>query len=508
MTRDKRVLWDADFYKSLPDEYCLYCLTKKQIYLIGQALLPQMQWNTRWVGDTSDLDIKAIGAEIEGIISMDECGNVGNIINLLNDLQLQVIALQQTVENGGIPPVEMTDDINTPTYLNTSEDLSRPVGDLIPSACDTTELRDKLYGACNELAKYIVQQHTDFFEISRQTISSLPEKLAGIVSAIPIIETLPLDEAIGLAAYLAEEAEDLWQATVTEDRIQDFACLLFCAAIANDCVLTPEVIISAMKTEIPTTTHEYLVAGIRDTIAFLILNQPVGDEFFYSNLYWQLQAVLLGERFINATGWRPYEMRYLAGYNSPDNDWSIFCDECPDFGYYIDYRFWTDDYEPWEIISGTYELEYFEGEVSSDSGVTTSWCEIHLTLPEPQTFKLYGVGVHFDVNRDCGITSMSVRTSLNGVATQGWSVSPAPNGFDSKRTWSVSQEINAFDCDHIEIDIVAKRCSAPDALTRIQGVRIWVDSLSERKGLLTLEPPLGQPSNGGTSLDFWEDWGA
>lgn len=502
--KSKLVNWDADFYNSLPDEFCIYCLSKKQIYVIGQAL-QQVHWSTRWFGDVSGLDFSAIAGELEGILGMDNC-ELQNIFNFLGDLQTQIISLQATVENGGIPPTETTDDIDTPTYGNVSTDLQAPIGG-VTVPCGTTAEKDALYAACAELANYIIAQQTDFYEIFQQSVSRLPELADQLISAIPLVETLPVDEIISTVEYFSDEAEEIWEAVNTSDREQDFRCLLFCAALANDCKLTPELVLSALASQAPSTLQDFMAKSARDLLAIMIVGQPLGDEFYYSQLYFQVQIVLMGERWLEAQGWRPYEMRFLSGLNSPDNDWSIFCTDCPDWAFYQDFRFWTDDAALWEVVQGTNELEYFEGEdIPLSPPDTRSILQIKYTAPEQM--KILAIGVDYTGFTDCGISNFNVSTFNDATPVQGNGISNMPVAHPrDRRTLRPHETLPPNLANVVTVSLDAKACGGSlPAMARIHGVRLWYTADSPTKGLLSLQPPTGLPLNGNTDTQWWKAW--
>lgn len=498
--KSKLVNWDADFYKSLSDDACLYCLTKKQIYIIGQAL-QQVQWSTRWFGDASDLDFSAIAADLEArIASMDNCTSVADILRAITQIQTNISVLQQTVQNGGTPPASVNETVDTVLNDYAENPLANDIGG-VTLPCGTVAEKDAIYGGVVSLVDYIVQQQGDFFEQFQLVQSRLPELFDRVVSAIPIIETLPLDDIASTIEYWADEAEELWEATTTEDRIQDFRCLLFCAIVANDCKFTPELLVSAMETKVPNTPKGFFQSSIRDVLAYYVIGQPVGDEFWYGQLLFQIMVVLAGEQFLGASGWRPYEYRYLAGVNSPDNDWTIFCDECPDFYYYLDFNFDTDDYLGWVIENGSYELEFFEGEqLAPATWDTRSYLKI--TYAPPQDMKIVGVGLHGWVYYDCGTTGLGVNFYNDNVLVSGSGSSPIIGG-NFKHTWETSVVV----ADKIEIVMDAKACSgaSPAAFARALGLRLWLASDSETKGKLWHEKP-DTLAGGSGDTQWWKNW--
>jgi hypothetical protein len=131
----------------------LYCLTKKQIYLIGQAIIPQLQWNTRWVGDTSGLDIDEIVANVEVAITMPKCDDISEMLWTINQLAISLQNLQNTVENDGVPVPNET--IETPFYQY--QGIADNVAG-ITLACGTTDDKDKISQTfCNMSVQQVAQ---------------------------------------------------------------------------------------------------------------------------------------------------------------------------------------------------------------------------------------------------------------------------------------------------------------------------------------------------------------
>ena len=61
-----------------------------------------------------------------------------------------------------------------------------------------------------------------------------------------------------------------------------------------------------------------------------------------------------------------------------------------------------------------------------------------------EKLKVVGVGLHFDAIQNCGITSVGAQFYNDGVATNGFGVSPAPSQLDRKQTWGVTSVPNGF----------------------------------------------------------------
>lgn len=502
--KDKLVNWDADFYNSLSDEPCLYCLTPRQIYILGQAL-QQVHWSTRWFGDSGTLDLSAIAGEIEETIAMPQCTALQTLILNMNNLTALVAQLQATIENGGTVPPEYSETVDTPYYDYTGQNT--PIGG-ITLACSEPGDRDKVYGGVHEFVEYCCEQFTDFLQITRATGSAIPEKVDQIISAIPIYETLPIDEVFGFAAYVFEEVEEAWDALLTEDRKQAFKCKLFCAIVANDCEFTPELVLMVLSLEAPDTMGDILASSIRDVLSIIITGSPVGDEMFYSLIGSMLLVVLAGEQFVGATGFRPYEYRFLAGYNSPDSDWEIFCTDCPEIYWNVDYRFFSADDFDYVPVTGTFDSVFFNGEEldPDPDGLSVVTLTIEREYETPITGFL-GIGVVYDAVRDCGITGITVATSLAGVSNFSKNSSPGTQGVPVYKVDSVANLASAITIDKIFITMTMRRCDGNPAVARIHGIRLFLDTDTNMKETMTYEAPVGSPPNGIINyMDLWRNW--
>lgn len=497
--RDKRVRWDADFYNSLPDDFCYFCLSRKQIYLIGQAILPQMRWETRWVGDISGLDIDAIASELESKLEMPECTDIDSIVFAVTQLQIALQNLQNTVENGGVQPPNET--IETPYYQYANQNA--PVGGITLN-CATNEEKDKVYGGVHEFVEFCCEEFTDFLQIVRASGSAIPEKIDGAISAVPLLETLPIDEIFGFAAYLFEEVEEAWDAILTTDRKTEFKCKLFCAILANDCKFTPELIISVIALEAPAGWGNALATGLRDAIAIVTIGRPIGDEMFYSLIGTMLVIVLAGEQFVGSAGFRPFEYAFLSGYNSPDADWQIFCDDCATIYWTQDYRFYGGDELGWEALQGTWSSVFWLGEETDPDADANSDNRLQIErdftgdLP-----KIIGCGILYDAQHECGITNITISYFSGATYLGGHNVSPTPSATLGYRTWSFGLLANAVIADRVLVTVTSETCNGTPTYARLHGVRLWLAPDSALKGFPQYQSPLGIVPNGNTSADYW-----
>lgn len=337
----KLARWDADFYKSLSEDDCLICLTERQVYLVGQ-IIEQLTWvKTRWTGDASGLDFDAISGELESRISERmTCENLTIVLNTVNNLQRQIISMQQVINqtfnevDGGTdififnPNTSTVSDVYTPQQLY---DLG-----VEPDNCDTLG-KDAVYGAVSSLVRFINQTNIDFLERINQA-GNFPDQLARVISAIPILGSLPVDEAFQWAQFIATELEDEYNATVDEALLQSVICDLFCIAVASDCHLDFNDVYNYFAAKVSPTLSNATTTFL-NLVNFGLTGTFAGADYFYYFCYFQIVTVGMGQLFFGLSSINTYAYYTRAGLNSPDNDWSIFCIGCPTF-----YRIYTADF--------------------------------------------------------------------------------------------------------------------------------------------------------------------
>lgn len=359
----KLARWDADFYNELSDDDCIVCLSEKQVYLLGQ-IIEQLTWSkTRWTGDTTGLDFDAIASELNyRIIERMTCQQVGDIFTIINNLQETVFSLQQTV-NATFNQIDTGDDIFIfEPEVSTIDDVHTPqeLSDFGVTAenCDDAG-KDAIYGAINQLVRYINQRNIDFLENINQA-GNTPEQIERAISAIPIFNELPIDEIFGWVNFIATELEDEYNAIVTEALLQSVVCDLFCIAVASDCHLDFNDVYNYFAGKV-SPSISLGVSTVLSLIQFAALGTMSGDAYFHYMCYFQLSLVGMGQFYLGVNSLNDYAYQTRAGLNSPDHDWSIFCLDCPPL-----YRIWT-----WDFANGMGEFEFEIAPSGSDCVGTT-----------------------------------------------------------------------------------------------------------------------------------------
>lgn len=335
---EKLIRWDVAFYNSLDDSDCIVCLTEKQIYLIGQ-IIEQLTWSrTRWNGDTTGMDLHSIAEDLEDRLADGmTCETLTQLSNTINNLSIVVGQIERSLENF-IDPAEDYDpaeDTISDTFPDTSDSAYTEEFTVSAATCDTAG-KDATYGAAKALVEYIHAVNLDALQNISQ-LGNFSEQIERVISGTPL-GLLPVDEVFGYATFIVEELLEEYEATVTEELLETVTCDLFCRFVANDCTIDIVDVANYMGQQVGSGFDAYANTFV-DVLEFAATGTVSGDTIFYTFSLIQLVASVLGKHFFGYGGSEHYLIRAMTGLNNPDNDWSLLCDECPEF-----YRVWTWDF--------------------------------------------------------------------------------------------------------------------------------------------------------------------
>lgn len=336
--KSKLVRWDADFYKSLSSDDCVVCLTEQQIYLVGQIIEPLQWYNTRWVGDKSLLDFSAIAGNLEKRLGdRMTCEQITTLVSQVEALSIAINQIQGNEQQFNPNETTVSD------YYTTSE-LSG-IGYVVQSGCNVSD-KDALYGGISQLVRYMHQKNIDFFQYLTQT-ANVTEQLDRLKTSTGFLNLIPANNALDFATFYIEELLQEYEATVDESLLQTTICDLFCIAVNSGCNFNLYDVFDyfASKTG---PNFSNVATTLSDLIVFAITGTFVSDEYYYFATYFQLALAGLKQRYLNITSIDEYAYQFAAGFNSPDNDWSIFCLNCPQ-----QYRLYT-----WDFADGMGEFEF------------------------------------------------------------------------------------------------------------------------------------------------------
>jgi len=185
------------------------------------------------------------------------------------------------------------------------------------------------------------------------------ERLSLLISAVPVFETLPVDELIVYVqtiwtndiaeAYLAADDQE-YRDAITWD--------LFCFARNHGCVLSIRDVYNYFVRRITANPEDTLA----DLINFIVGGTWEGTEI--DDIFYALQAACMfyGNKFFNAVGLYPFQSYLANGAQHPSNYWAGLGLECP--GCY----FWNflPDQADWDIVDAVWTLDTGYSQVTTD----------------------------------------------------------------------------------------------------------------------------------------------
>lgn len=186
--------------------------------------------------------------------------------------------------------------------------------------------KNSLWGSCLYTIQTLNRLNLDFFE-TMEALTDNQEMLAFFVGAIPVLETLPIDEAIEIADKIREFVNDTYLAGYDVDLEQAMACDLFCLSVLNDCQLTAELIFDYFK------SRALAIEGFEDvwTSALTIIHAMANwEEAVGEKVVLAMMACNIGfMTFLNsALGMDFGHFKALARAGIPDDDWITLCTSC------------------------------------------------------------------------------------------------------------------------------------------------------------------------------------
>lgn len=203
---------------------------------------------------------------------------------------------------------EIRDAINSVTstanHTTIVDNSSYSNASLIASNADSNGCDDDArFGRIVALIDYVDQVQLDFFETIDTAISILQEA-ENVYSAIPIAETLPVDELINIIATTGEQWRDSYEASVNTQLLEDFYCQLFCATNGCDVSVADVRLLILDRYDVTTDfgiintlNIVTLIARIAATVSSAGGLAYIGDDFVYLSWLLQIVAVELSGEF-------------------------------------------------------------------------------------------------------------------------------------------------------------------------------------------------------------------
>jgi len=294
-------------YDSLPTEDTEYVLIEldvnHQLALIG--LCQTLGWKTRWTSLPSDVFAYQSDVLDSLMTSLDICALVADCIenNPTVAALIEAIAKAEVEKTGASNGGGLT---GTGGIVGVNTDL------------------DKLWSGVLYVVQWLNRGIVDMLEnLDAETTSW--QRLAYLISATPVFETLPLDEVLGLADFYNEVTLQEYTGAYTEALELQFACDLFCQCVESGDTLTLDMMIeyfsSLMNFANPANWGGLLTqllagtwAGTQFAIAYFCI--AVGGAKFLGVTIGQMASA------------RQISKMFSVGALNPSSAWVIQCDDC------------------------------------------------------------------------------------------------------------------------------------------------------------------------------------
>lgn len=217
--------------------------------------------------------------------------------------------------------------LNNQTFIQAINQIAgkgvpMPLPEIEAPVTDTC-VEDNLFGGVTSIIRQMNTNNTDFFEKIEAGTNPI-ERAALIVSAIPIIETLPVDEIVEFTDQIIENIFENYDAEYTTALEDEYRCDIFCLALeAPDCSVTFDMLFEYFSGRLggAITIESILAEGIAFVAAGTWSGTEIVDAMMLAQVVlWRAASNFLG---INI---RTLQTVGLLGQNNPDPDWSILCD--------------------------------------------------------------------------------------------------------------------------------------------------------------------------------------
>jgi len=371
-TAGKLIVQDWNVITSYTDTPVLRQITLRQMAALV-ALSEFLGWRTRYLNAPDQDTIDAFEGDTRK--------------NLMVDVQICALVIGCITDDDDVREalnqwfVDQMSNYNSTVYQAVSDAYSPFTGglplpapvrerNLLPeiTGCD----KDVLFGAISTLIDSMHTNNVDSFEIA-ETAANLAERAALVLGAIPVLETLPVDEAVDyLQTIWTDDLFEAYNANDTTAYRDTLKCDLLCIAYSAGCRLSID------------DVYQYFIGRIAgdaadtfaELIAYLTTGTWVGTEINDMFFAGQLLVMYFGNRYFSIVGIRPFQQYMEIGSRSPNSTWETVCEECPDvwnyeFDFQIDEQGWQpyENYAQYVTSTGWYE---------DDPGII--W--IYITIPD------------------------------------------------------------------------------------------------------------------------------
>lgn len=184
---------------------------------------------------------------------------------------------------------------------------------------------NSLFGSITAIVEQLDRNNRDFLEIV-EVGTNARERVSTVIAAIPLFETLPINEAIDYVDKLQSEILENYEAQWTDSLKDEYRCDLFCLVKERDtCELTFQDLVEYYNNRLGTALEPINFFGA--VVQYFLLGTWAGSTVVDIMMLTQLSA------WQEASSWVGVSLRTLQtvgllGANDDNPDWEILCEDC------------------------------------------------------------------------------------------------------------------------------------------------------------------------------------
>lgn len=322
-----KIGWDVDFYQSLSDTVRIISLSEKEIYLLGQVS-QMIEWETRWSGDTSALDLSAIRGNIDfALLDEEDCeGGTMSCVDVADCIETDATVQEKLTENfiqnastGGYTPNSETDTSSVaPKTLSESASAEN----LMPDDLDCDANPQLVMGLARAIVKELHETAEDFFEMIEYATNTA-EAAAMAAEQIPLFGK-PLAGLVEFLDWVLETMAETYMAAYSQSTEDELACMIFCYMM-TDCEVSIDALINLYEekgsvTVPPIDTLESVLTAFTE----LTLS---ADVITVAIFHYQILRILGYGAFAGMSA--PYLKSLLKSTQASDYSYDPLCEDCP-----------------------------------------------------------------------------------------------------------------------------------------------------------------------------------
>lgn len=214
-----------------------------------------------------------------------------------------------------------------------------------------------LFGSVTAIVNQLNTNNIDFLE-RLEVQTNFVERVKTLLSAIPVFETLPFDEAVDFANTLQEQILENYSSEYTTGLADEYRCAVFCIAKDKpDCVFTFDDLIEYFEGRLGASfSNEQLFT---DMVTYFAAGTWSGTQVVDALTLAQLAIWRWTSNWLSLSI-KTFQLVGLLGANDDDPDWEILCEDCP-VDDWIDNDFSTGVQYSWSVYGGGTTFAHWTG---------------------------------------------------------------------------------------------------------------------------------------------------